>query len=73
MTSVSLKKKKKKFFAIAHERIFIKTHNTEIRFVIGPEKYTVSRRVSAIFSPEILQAGAVNGLRDKKKKKKTTT
>ena len=39
-----------------------KKHRTESRFVIGPGKYTVCRRVRAIFSPEILQAWALKGL-----------
>ena len=33
----------------------------------GPEKYTVRRRVRASFSPEVLQAGAVKGLRFREK------
>ena len=50
------------FFRMARERIVIKTHSIESRHVIGPEKYTVSRRVHASFSLVILQAGAVMGL-----------
>ena len=42
--------------------VCIKTRRTESRFVIGPGKYTVCRRMRAIFSPEILQAWAVKGL-----------
>ena len=33
------------------------------RCVIGPEIYAVCRRVRAAFSPNILQAGAVKGLK----------
>ena len=51
------------FFALACQRIFIQTHSIESKCVIGPENYTVCRRVRASFSPEILQAGAVKGLR----------
>ena len=47
------------FFALACERIFIKTHNIESRWT---RKYTVCRYVCASFSPESLQAGAVKGL-----------
>ena len=39
-----------------------KRTRTESRFVIGPGKCTVCRRMRAIFSPEILQAWAVKGL-----------
>ena len=42
--------------ALAREGIFTKAHNIESR------KYTVRRRMRALFSPEILQAGAVKGL-----------
>ena len=42
--------------AQAWERIFIKTHSTENRCVIGPGKYTVCRRVCASFSLKFLQA-----------------
>ena len=43
--------------------IFIKTRSVESRRVIGPENVLcVCRRVSASFSPEIVQAGAVKGL-----------
>ena len=38
-----------------------KTHIIEITFVIGLET-TVFRRVHALFSPEILRAGAAKGL-----------
>ena len=38
--------------------------------VIGPKKQTVFRRVRASVSPEILQAGAVKGLKKERKKKK---
>ena len=51
------------FFALACERIFIETHSTENRFVIRLETILFLRRVNASFSPEILQAGAVNGLK----------
>ena len=33
----------------------------EIRFAIGAGKYTVCRRVCALFGPEILHARAVKG------------
>ena len=46
------------------ERIFIKMRNTEIRFVIGPGKVLFS-----LFSPEMLQAEAVKGLRQSLSKK----
>ena len=49
-------------FHITRERVGIKTHRTESRFVTGPGKYTVCRRVRALFSPEISQAWAVKGL-----------
>ena len=49
------------FFALACERIFLKTHSTESRCV-STGKYTVCRRVLASFSPGILQAGAVKWL-----------
>ena len=49
------------FFALSFERIFMGTHSIENR-CYRSEKYTVSRRVRASFSPEILQAGAVKGL-----------
>ena len=51
------------FFALARENIFIKMHNIQIRFVTEPGKYTVCRRVYELFCPEILQAGAVKGLK----------
>ena len=44
------------------ERIVIKTHKTEKRFVIRPENILFLRRLCASFSPEILQALAVKGL-----------
>ena len=49
------------------ERIFIKTHNIEIRFVIELENVLsagvcVCVCVCALFSPEVLQAVAVKGL-----------
>ena len=46
------------FFALACERIFIKTHSFESR-CYGRGKSTVCRRVRASFSPEIWQARAV--------------
>ena len=51
-------------FAFPHwrERIFVRTHNIENRFVIGPENVPFCRLVQALFSPEILQAVAVKGL-----------
>ena len=50
-------------FRITRERVGIKAQRTESRFVMGPGKYTVCRRVRAFFSPEMLQAWAVNGLK----------
>ena len=50
------------FFALSSERIFMKTHSTEGRCVIGPEN-TVCMRIRASFSPEILQALALKGLK----------
>ena len=56
-------------FALASQRIIMKTQNIESRCVTGPEnlcyrtgKSTVWRHVPASFIPEILQAGAVKGL-----------
>jgi len=49
------------FLALASEVTFIKTHDVESRFVTGPENILVCRRVHALFSPEILQDGAVKG------------
>ena len=51
------------FLALAYERIFIKTHSTESRCVLGPEVYCF-RGIRASFTvPENVQAGAVlNGL-----------
>ena len=46
------------FFMLACERIFIKTHTTDSRCVIGPENVLFLRWVLASFSPGILQAGA---------------
>ena len=43
--------------------ISVKTHNIENRFVTGPESVPFCRLVRALFSPEILQAVAVKGLR----------
>ena len=54
-------------FRITRERVCIETHRTESRFVIGPGKYTLCRRVCALFNPEILQAWAAKGLMDRKK------
>ena len=50
------------FCALASEQTFIKTHNTESRFVIGPETVLFCRCVHARFSPEMLQDVAVKGL-----------
>ena len=49
------------FFELARKRIFIKMHYNESWFVRGPEN-TAFRRVLALCSSEIRQAGAVNGL-----------
>ena len=53
------------FFALAYERIYIKTHTALRVDVIGPENILFAGTLSgsATFSPEILQAGAVKGLR----------
>ena len=56
------------FFALVCERIFIKTHNIEIRFVIEPQNYAFSQHVCALFSLEILLAWAVKGLMQDRKK-----
>ena len=47
---------------ITRERVCIETHRTESGFVIEPGKYTLFRRVCALFNPEILQAWAAKGL-----------
>ena len=49
------------FFALACQRVLMKTCNTENR-CHRTGKYTVCRRVRASFSPEILQAVAVKEL-----------
>ena len=49
------------FYALACERIFTKTHSTENK-CYRTGKYTVCRRVSALFSPEILLARAAKRL-----------
>ena len=50
-------------FALAREKIFIKTYNIERRFFCTTGKYTVCRHMRTLFSPEILHAGrAVKGL-----------
>ena len=59
-------------FVWAREKISIKMHSAESRFVIGSSKYAICYRTikicylqactCALFSPEILQAGAVKGL-----------
>ena len=51
------------FFALVCEMTFIKTHSVESRCHCRTRKYTVSRHVPASFSLEVLQAGAVKGLR----------
>ena len=50
------------FFTLACERIFIKTHSIENRSC-RTVKYTVCRRIRASFSPVVLQARAVKGLK----------
>ena len=51
------------FLALGCEGISTKMLCTESRFVIHRTgKHTVSRRLDVLFSPEILQAGAVKGL-----------
>ena len=49
------------FFALACEKIFVRTRSIENR-CYRTGKYPVRRRVLAFFSPKILQAGAVMGL-----------
>ena len=46
----------------ADERISIEMHSIESRFVIGHQIYCLQACMCAFLSPEILQAGAVNGL-----------
>ena len=55
----NLKSKKKK----NPERTSIKIHSSENRFVIRPSNILFSGVHGTLFSPEILQAGAVKGLR----------
>ena len=40
-------------FSKWHERISVKKHSIENRFVIGPESVLFCRLVPALFSPEI--------------------
>ena len=54
-------------FALACERIFIKTDNVEKK-CYRIEKYTLCRCVCASFSPDILQARAEKGLIPKQTK-----
>ena len=49
-------------FALVCQRIVIKTHSTEERCVIILKNIVFLRRDRASFSPDILQAWAVNGL-----------
>ena len=49
-------------FALACERISIKTHSVDKAYVLKDRKI-VCRRVRALFSPEMLQARAVKGLK----------
>ena len=50
-------------FARARKKSSVKMISIENRFVIGPTKYTICRRVCAHFSPrEILPSLAVKGL-----------
>ena len=50
------------FFALACERIFIKTYNTESSCVTGPENILFAGASVHLSAPEILQAGAVQRL-----------
>ena len=50
------------FFALTRERMFIKAHSIENR-CCRTGRYTVCRRIHAFFCPEILQAGAVKGIK----------
>ena len=43
-------------------KIFVKRNNIEIRFAIEPGNIPLADVLYAIFSPEIVQAGAVKGL-----------
>ena len=50
------------WFAWTHQRIYIKMHCTESRFVIGPSNICLQACMWALFSPEMLQVAAVKGL-----------
>ena len=54
-------------FALACQRIFLKMHSVESTCVIAPGTILFFRHILASFSPEILQTGAVKGLRLRKK------
>ena len=54
------KKNKRKKNEQAYERIFVKTHSTERKCLIGPKNMFL-RVVDASFSLEIVQAGGVKG------------
>ena len=51
--------------ALACERTFIKRYSIESRCITGPENI-LCRRARASFSPEILQAAAVKGLKPRR-------
>ena len=51
-------------FALACERTFITAQSIESRSGTGPEHLLFCGRVRVSFSPEILQVGAVKGLKD---------
>ena len=50
------------FFTLACENIFIKTHSTEGKCVIGLENILFAG-ICASYSQEVLQAGTVKGLK----------
>ena len=50
------------FFALVCERVLIKTHTINIRFVIGPKNILFSGAYAHFSARKILHAGAVKGL-----------
>ena len=59
------------FFVLACEKICVKTHRTENRFVIGAAKYIACRRVRALFSPKIVQGLCSQGVKEQLTEPKT--
>ena len=49
------------------KRFLIKTHNTESRYVIRPENILFAGICVHFFNPEVLHAGAVKGLKERRK------